>query len=198
MCLLKKSLYGLKQSPRQWYLKFDEFMISHGYNRSKFDNCVYYKFLSSDGGVYLLLYVDDMLIACKQKEEIDKLKVELSTEFEMKDLGATTKILGMQIIKDSDSKTLYLSQADYVKNVLTKFNMEDSKHVTTPLSAHFQLSKSLEPTTDDDLHYMRKIPYSSAVGSIMMPWSTPYLTWHMELVLSVDLWGTLVKITGMQ
>ena len=91
VCLLKKSLYGLKQSPRQWYLKFDEFMISHGYCISQFDSCVYYKFLSSSGGIYLLLYVDDILIACKQKEEIQKLKVELSTEFEMKDLGAATK-----------------------------------------------------------------------------------------------------------
>ncbi|KAH9684612.1 DNA (cytosine-5)-methyltransferase 1B [Citrus sinensis] len=167
VCLLKKSLYGLKQSPRQWYLKFDEFMISHGYCRSKFDNCVYYKLLSSGGGIYLLLYVDDMLIACNQKEEIKKLKVELSTEFEMKDLGAATKILGMQIIRDRESKVLYLSQADYVKRVLTRFNMEDSKPVSTPLSAHFQLSKSLEPTTDDDFNYMREIPYSSAVGSIM-------------------------------
>ncbi|KAH9684673.1 DNA (cytosine-5)-methyltransferase 1B [Citrus sinensis] len=167
VCLLKKSLYGLKQSPRQWYLKFDEFMISHGYCRSKFDNCVYYKLLSSGGGIYLLLYVDDMLIACNQKEEIKKLKVELSTEFEMKDLGAATKILGMQIIRDRESKVLYLSQADYVKKVLTKFNMEDSKPVSTHLSAHFQLSKSLEPTTDDDFNYMREIPYSSAVGSIM-------------------------------
>ncbi|KAH9697414.1 hypothetical protein KPL71_023600 [Citrus sinensis] len=167
VCLLKKSLYGLKQSPRQWYLKFDEFMIRHGYCRRKFDNCVYYKFLSSGGGIYLLLYVDDMLIACKQKEEINKLKVELSTEFEMKDFDATTKILGIQIIRDRDSKTLYLSQADYVKKVLARFNMEDSKPVTTPLSTHFQLSKSLEPTIDDDLNYMRKIPYSSAVGSIM-------------------------------
>ena len=56
---------------------------------------------------------------------------------------------------------------DYVKKVLARFNMEDSKHVSTPLSAHFQLSKSLEPTTDDDFNYMREIPYSSAVGSIM-------------------------------
>ncbi|KAH9658981.1 hypothetical protein KPL70_023688 [Citrus sinensis] len=167
VCLLKKSLYGLKQSPRQWYLKFDEFMISHGYCRSRFDNCVYYKLSSSGGGIYLLLYVDDMLIACSQKEEIKKLKVELSTEFEMKDLGAATKILGMQIIRDRKSKVLFLSQADYVKNVLTRFNMEDSKPVSTPLSTHFQLSKSLEPTTDDDFNYMREIPYSSAVGSIM-------------------------------
>ena len=103
---------------------------------------MYYKFLSSDDGIYLLIYVDDMLIACKQKEEIEKLKVELNTEFEMKDLGAATKILGMQIIKDRDSKTLYLSQSDYVNKVLTRFNMEDSKPVTIPLSAHFQLSKS--------------------------------------------------------
>ncbi|KAK9200159.1 hypothetical protein WN944_015355 [Citrus x changshan-huyou] len=103
----------------------------------------------------------------EDKEEVKKFKVELSTEFEMKDLGAATKILGMQIIRVRDSKILYLSQADYMKRVLTRFNMEDSKPVSTPLSAHFQLSKSLEPTTDDDFNYMRKIPYSSAVGSIM-------------------------------
>ncbi|KAH9753276.1 hypothetical protein KPL71_015010 [Citrus sinensis] len=72
-----------------------------------------------------------------------------------------------KIIRDRDSKILYLSQADYVKKVLTRFNMEDSKPVSTPLSAHFQLSKSLEPTTDDDFNYLRKIPYSSTVGSIM-------------------------------
>ncbi|KAH9655560.1 Integrase catalytic domain-containing protein [Citrus sinensis] len=167
VCLLKKSLYGLKQSPRQWYLKFDEFMLSHGYCRSRFDNCVYFKFLTNGSGIYLLLYVDDMLIACKQKEEVKKLKVELSTEFEMKDLGAATKILGMQIKRDRESKVLYLSQEDYVKMVLTRFNMEDSKPVSTPLSAHFQLSKSLESTTDDDFNYMREIPYFSAVGSIM-------------------------------
>ena len=108
-----------------------------------------------------------MLIVWKQNEGIEKLKVELSFEFEMKDLGAATKIMGMQIIRDIHSNTLFLSQADYVKNVLTRFNMEDSKPVSTPLSAHFKLSKSLEPVTDDDINYMKKISYSSAVSSIM-------------------------------
>ena len=78
VCLLKNSLYGLKQSPRQWYFKCDEFMSSLGYYRSQFDSRVYYKFLSSSVGIYVLLYLTDMLIACKQKEETHKLKVELS------------------------------------------------------------------------------------------------------------------------
>jgi hypothetical protein len=64
VCKLKKSLYGLNQSPRQWYKKFDSFMIDNGFKRSFYDSCVYIKFV--DGSpIYLLLYVDDMLIAAK-------------------------------------------------------------------------------------------------------------------------------------
>ena len=75
VCLLKKSLYGLKQSPRQWYLRFNQFMMAHGYSGSQYDNCVYYKLLPSGDGIYLLFYVDDKLIACKHREEIEKLKL---------------------------------------------------------------------------------------------------------------------------
>lgn len=63
VCLFKKSLYGLKQSPRQWYCKFDTVMVSQGYLRSSYDSCVYYKYVTPNISVYLLLYVDDMLIA---------------------------------------------------------------------------------------------------------------------------------------
>ena len=70
VCLLKKSLYGLKQSPRQWYLRFDNFMITHAFNRCSYDCCVYFKEISGEGMIYLLLYVDDMLIACHDREEI--------------------------------------------------------------------------------------------------------------------------------
>ena len=100
VCLLKKSLYGLKNSPRQWYKQFDTFMIGHGYSRSDYDSCVYHRKLSDGFFVYLLLYVDDMLIAPKNLVEVNKLKTLLSGEFEMKDLGAAKKILGMEIHRD--------------------------------------------------------------------------------------------------
>ena len=87
-CRLKKSLYGLKQAPRQWYKRFDTFMIAQGYTRSRYDNCVYFRQYFDGSFIYLLLYVDDMLIASKDKSLIGKLKSQLSEEFEMKDLGA--------------------------------------------------------------------------------------------------------------
>nr|XP_015638684.1 uncharacterized protein LOC107281003 [Oryza sativa Japonica Group] len=92
VCRLKKSLYGLKQSPRQWYKRFDSFMLSQKFRRSNYDSCVYLKVVDGSA-IYLLLYVDDMLIAAKDKSEIAKLKAQLSSEFEMKDLGAAKKIL---------------------------------------------------------------------------------------------------------
>ena len=126
VCKLKRSLYGLKQSPRQCYKRFDSFMLSHGFKRSEFDSCVYTKFV--DGSpIYLLLYVDNMLIAAKSMKEIAALKSQLSSEFEMKDLGAAKKILGMEITRDRKSRFLSLSQQSYVKKFLNRFNMHNAK-----------------------------------------------------------------------
>ena len=100
VCLLKRSLYGLKQSPRQWYKRFNSFMISHDFKRSSFDSCVYFKRCHDKSFLYLLLYVDDMLIAAKSKEEIRTVKAQLKNEFEIKDQGAAKKILGMEIMRD--------------------------------------------------------------------------------------------------
>ena len=183
VCKLKKSLYGLKQSPRQWYKRFDSFMISHGFERSQYDSCVYIKFV--DGSpIYLLLYVDDMLIAAKSKKEITTLKAHLSSEFEMKDLGAAKKILGMEITRNRDSRVLFLSQQNYIKKVLHRFNMHDAKSVSTPIAPHFKLSASQYPVSDEDVEYMSRVPYSSAAGSLMyaMVCSRPDLSYAMSLV----------------
>jgi hypothetical protein len=110
VCRLKKSLYGLKQSPRQWYKRFDSFMLSKGFQRSQYDSCVYLKFVNGSP-TYLLLYVDDndMLIAAKSMKKIAALMAQLSSEFDMKDLGAAKKILGIEVIRDRKSGLLYLS-----------------------------------------------------------------------------------------
>ena len=90
--------------------------------------------------MFLLLYVDDMLIASKDKGEIQKLKQQLGSEFEMKDLGPAKKILGMEIIRDRKQGTLFVSQCNYLRKVLEKFGMSESKAVQTPLAGHFKLS----------------------------------------------------------
>ncbi|CAA7024845.1 unnamed protein product [Microthlaspi erraticum] len=100
VCLLKRSLYGLKQAPRQWNKRFDDFMRTNGYNRNEYDQCVYFKKLKSGAYIYLLLYVDDMLVASVDKDDVKRLEVLLGTEFEMKDLGSAKKILGMEIVRD--------------------------------------------------------------------------------------------------
>ncbi len=168
VCKLTKSLYGLKQSPRQWYKRFDQFMKGQRYTRSKFDHCVYFQKLQEGTFIYLLLYVDDMLIASKSKVEIERLKTQLNLEFEMKDLGEAKKILGMEICRDRAHGRVSLSQKQYLKKVLQKFGMnEQKKVVSTPLASHFKLSAQLSSSTNTEQEYMLQVPYSNAVGSLM-------------------------------
>jgi hypothetical protein len=183
VCKLKRSLYGLKQSPRQWYKRFDSFMLAHGFKRSQYDSCVYIKFVNGSP-IYFMLYVDDMLIVAKSKKEITTLKAQLSSEFEMKNLGVVKKILGMEIIRDNKSGLLFLSQHDYINKVVHHFNMPDAKKVTTPIPPHFKLSATQCPVTDEDIEYMARVPYSSAVGSLMyaMVCSHPNFSYAMSLV----------------
>ncbi|KAG8501234.1 hypothetical protein CXB51_003342 [Gossypium anomalum] len=139
LCLLvEKVLHGLKQSPRQWYKKFDSFMTSHDFKRSSFDSCIYFKKNNDGSFVYLLLYVDDI-----------------------------RKILGMEILRDKKTSKLYLSQKGYIEKVLCRFNMQSTKPVNTPLAAHFRFSSALSLHSDNEIEYMSHIPYSSAVGSFM-------------------------------
>jgi hypothetical protein len=125
-----------------------------------------------------------MLIAAKSKKEITTLKAQLSSEFEMKDLGAAKKILGMNITRDRKSDLLFLSQHDYINKVLHRFNMPDAKKVTTPIAPHFKLSSTQCPVTDEDIEYMFKVPYSSVVGSSMyaIVCSHPDLSYAMSLM----------------
>ena len=88
---LNKSLYGLKQAPRCWYKRFDSFIMSLGYNRLNADPCAYFKRFGKSDFIILLLYVADMLVAGPNKDHIEKLKAQLASEFEMKDLGPRQK-----------------------------------------------------------------------------------------------------------
>nr|GFB24002.1 retrotransposon protein, putative, Ty1-copia subclass [Tanacetum cinerariifolium] len=130
VCLLKKSLYGLKQSPRQWYRRFDEYMLSNGFKRSSYDICVYYRSYAPD----------DMLIACKSKAESGSTKSLLKREFDMKDLEEAKKILGMEIIRDRSRKIIRVSQSGYISKILNNFRIDNGKSVQMPLDIAYAVS----------------------------------------------------------
>jgi hypothetical protein len=159
-------------------------MIKVGYKRCEYDCCVHVRSFDNGSFIFLLLYVDDMLIAAKSIVEVNKLKVLLSREFDMKGLGTAKKILGMEIRRDIDAKGLWLSQASYVKKVLERFSMENAKPVSTPLVNHFRLSTSQCPKTVEETEDMSKVPYASAVGCLMydMVCTKPYLAHAVSVV----------------
>jgi hypothetical protein len=166
VCRLKKSLYGLKQSPRMWYLKFDAFVLSIGFVRSKSDHCVYFRV--QDGRLLIVaLYVDDMLLFGKGKGMISDFKSQLSAQFEMKDLGAARYILGMEISRDRSNRKLWLSQSKYVKSVLDRFSMADCRPLCVPVSMGTKLSIDDCPKSPSEMEDMSRVPYASAVGSLM-------------------------------
>ena len=98
--MLKRRLYVLKKAPRQWYLKFDRFMVEQGYSRCHSDHCFYFKRLDDGSYIMLSLYVDEMLVVGSNMQEINVLKRKLANSFAMKDLGAAKQILGMRITRD--------------------------------------------------------------------------------------------------
>jgi len=137
-------------------------MVKTKYNRCEYDSCVYFK--QNDDLTYLLLYVDDTLIVARNKTHMQKLKAQLKKEFDMKDLGEAKKILGMKITRDRGSSRLWLSQKNYILNVLERFNMAEERPITTLLVGHFKSSSKHCPQLPEE---MSRVPYASAVGSLM-------------------------------
>ena len=136
------------------------------FKRCEANHCCYVKSFDNSY-IILLLYVDDMLIAGSIIKEINNLKKQLSKQFAMKDLGVAKQILAMRIIRDKANGTLKLSQSEYVKKVLSRFNMNKAKLVSTPLGSHFKLSKEQSPKTEEERDHMSKVSYASTIDSLM-------------------------------
>ena len=138
-----------------------------GFSRSKYDSCVYIKKKGKQAVAYLLLYVDDMLVAGACKAEIQKVKDDLKAAFDMKDLGIARRILGMNIVRNREKREIWLSQTDYVSRVLNRFKMQNSRETATPMAQHFKLSVRQKPQNEREKQEINQIPYANIVGSIM-------------------------------
>jgi hypothetical protein len=158
--------------------------VNHGFNMSQYDCCVYFREYEEGSFVYLLLYVDDMLVACRDKSIINNTKQLLMQEFYMKELGQAKKILGMEINRDRRVGLIKLSQASYLNIVLNSFYMSQSKSVSTPMGQQFKLSSRDSPKSAIEVRETEHVPYSNAVGSLMyiMVCTRPDIGYAVSLV----------------
>ena len=130
------------------------------------DDCVYHKF-SGSKYIFLVLYVDDILLATNDIGLLHETKRFLSKHFEMKDLGDASFVLGIQIHQDCSQGILGLSQKSYIDKVLKRFGMQDCRPGDTPVAKGDKSSLSQCPKSNLEIQEMQKIPYASAVGSLM-------------------------------
>jgi len=121
VCKLKRSIYGLKQASRQWNIKFHQVILKDGFTMMEEDHCVYLK-CSNNSFIILSLYVDDILIAGNSKEMINTTKMWLSSNFEMKDIGEASYVLGVKIIRDRAKRLLGLTQETYIKKMIERYH----------------------------------------------------------------------------
>jgi hypothetical protein len=186
-CKLRKTLYGLKQSPREWYSKIDTFLEKNGYLRSHADHSVY---VNKEGSI-VAVYVDDLIIVGKKIADVELVKRRLHNEFKMTDLGELKLFLGIEIIRNRKTKNIQICQKNYINTMLKKFGMENSKAVFTPVQTGTKLSEATDKPKDEKqemaIHEedtFNKTAYQQAVGSLMyvMVGTRPDLAFAVALV----------------
>jgi histone deacetylase 1/2 len=139
VCRLQKSLYGLKQAPRAWYSKLSVKLQSMGFRPSKADTSLFI-FLNPRVTIYMLIYVDDIIIAGSCRRTVEKLLEQLRVSFAIKDLGELSYFLGIEVTKMSDG--IALTQTKYATDLLRKVNMQKCNGIATPMSSSDKLSKN--------------------------------------------------------
>jgi transposase InsO family protein len=192
VCHLKKSIYGLKQSPRAWFDKFSKAVVSHGMTRSQADHSVFFK-KTRTGIVILVVYVDDIVITGSDKEGIQILINHLSSSFLTKDLGKLRYFLGIEVARSKAG--ISLSQRKYTLDILQDTGYLGSKPVATPMEPNLKLMPDEGDFVDDPDTYRRLVgkliyltitrPDISYAVSIVSQFMTNPRVPHMNAVIRI-------------
>lgn len=148
---LKRALYGLRNSPKCWNIKFNDIMTNLGFIRSNYDYCLYLK-----ENIYLVLYVDDALIM-GTNEQVDTLIQNLYNVFQVKKMTKIQSFLGMQF--EFKENYIKVHQTKMIEKLLKEFEMEQTKPIATPMDVNFHISEEEE--------ILQNVPYRRLICSLM-------------------------------
>ncbi|GJW56078.1 retrovirus-related pol polyprotein from transposon TNT 1-94 [Tanacetum coccineum] len=155
---LKKALYGLKQEPKAWYDRLKAFLIKHEYKMGMVDNTLFTKKKSSNL-IIVQIYADDIIFGSTCQDMCDEFAKIMHDEFEMSMMGELNFFLGLQIKQMEDG--IFFNQSKYIKEMLKKFGLEDSKPMKTPMSSDTKLTK------DEECESVDSTKYRGMIGSLL-------------------------------
>ncbi|XP_052725285.1 uncharacterized mitochondrial protein AtMg00810-like [Vigna angularis] len=154
VCRLRKSLYGLKQSPRAWFGKFSCVVQQFGMSRSEADHSVFYRH-SSAGCIYLIVYVDDIVLTGSDYLGISQMKQHLCHHFQTKELGKLRYFLGIEVAQSNDG--IVISQRKYALDILEETGLMNCKSVETPMDPNIKLLPNQGEPFSDPERYRRLV-----------------------------------------
>ena len=145
---------------------FDEVIKKSGFIENVVDNCIYIK-IKGSSFIILVLYVDDILLASSDKNLLYETKGILSSNFDMKDLGDASYVLGIEILRNKSKGALGPSQKACIEKVVEIYNMDKCSSTAAPVVKGDKFGQFQSPRNQIEIDQMRTIPYASTVGSIM-------------------------------
>ncbi len=160
VCKLKRALYGLKVSPKRWFVKFKATMVKLGFESYPFQACLF-TWRKGDKYIILLLYVDDILMATNCDKRLNEVIEKLEHEFKITDLGTPEKFLGMEIERTENGDMIKLHQTKFIGKIIKRFNMCEAKTVDTPISTNINSRR----INDDEM--CEDVPYRQAIGCLL-------------------------------
>lgn len=163
---LRKTIYGLKQSSRKWYLKLTESLATIGFHPLISDHAVY-RLVRNNEICIIAIHVDDSTITGTSTKLIATVQDEIERLFKITRLGAVSWLLSIEVIRNRATCTLSLAQSSYVDKILKRFGMTDCKPVSVPIDPNAQLSVHQSPSTPAEIASMRNIPYRELVGALV-------------------------------
>jgi hypothetical protein len=155
---LKKAMYGLKQTPRAWYERLRDFLLSKGFIMGKVDTTLFTKKIGKNLFV-LQIYVDDIIFGSTDQDYCEEFGKMMANEFEMPMIGELCYFIGLQIKQLKDDT--FVSQGKYIKDMLKKFGMNEAKPISTPMGTNNNLDSDANGSMVD------QNMYKSMIGSLL-------------------------------
>jgi transposase InsO family protein len=155
VCKLVKYLYGLKQAPRAWYEKLTEHLLKLNYKHFNLDDATLFVKKVGKSVVYLVVYVDDLLITGNNDDYIASIKKELKKVFDMTDLGLLHYYLGIEVTQNPNF--IFISQKKYIGELLCRFGMQDCNPVSTPMEQNLKISSNEGNDFEDATKYRQLV-----------------------------------------